>query len=140
VVTRLDVRAVETALLANPQQTAGVLKALTGHAAGDGGDWAANQEEATRAIWWFLKVARLAAEEEQWLMLDAAVQGMCDWDGHWDRWDPRNSIRDWLITLTGHAAATVASALRAQPHGARFYYEVIDDRHADTAIHAAQRT
>ncbi|MEV6404063.1 serine/threonine-protein kinase [Streptomyces bobili] len=142
-VTKLDVRAAETALLANPQQTTVVVKALTGHAGGDRGDWA-TREEATRAIWWLLKVARLAAREEQWPMLDAAVQGMCDWDGRWDRWDPRNSIRDWLITLTGHAAATVASALRAQPHGARYYYEVIDDRHANTAIrsaiHAAQRT
>ncbi|MEU5476787.1 serine/threonine-protein kinase [Streptomyces mirabilis] len=143
VVTKLDVRAAETALLANPQQTTDVLKALTGHAVGDRGDWA-TPEEATRAIWWLLKVARLAAQEEQWPMLDAAVQGMCDWDGRWDRWDPRNSIRDWLITLTGHTAATVASALRAQPHGARFYHEVIDDRRADiairSAIHAAQRT
>ncbi|MEV0469152.1 serine/threonine-protein kinase [Streptomyces prunicolor] len=142
-VTKLDVRAAEMALLANPQQTTAVVKALTGHAVGDRGDWAL-QEEATRAIWWLLKVARLAAEEEQWPMLDAAVQGMCDWDGRWDRWDPRNSIRDWLITLTGHAAATVASALRAQPHGARYYYEVVDDRRADitirSAIHAAQRT
>ncbi|QKW04218.1 serine/threonine-protein kinase [Streptomyces sp. NA02536] len=143
VVTKLDVRAAETALLANPQQTTDVLKALTGHAVGDRGDWATN-EEATRAIWWLLKVARLAAQEEQWPMLDAAVQGMCDWDGRWDRWDPRNSIRNWLITLTGHAAATVASALRAQPHGARFYHEVKDNRRADiairSAIHAAQGT
>lgn len=143
VVTKLDVRAAETALLANPQQTTDVLKALTGHAVGDRGDWA-TREEATRAIWWLLKVARLAAQEEQWPMLDAAVQGMSDWDGRWDRWDPRNSIRDWLITLTGHAAATVASALRAKPHGARYYHEVIDDRRADiairSAIHAAQRT
>ncbi|GAA3265048.1 MULTISPECIES: serine/threonine-protein kinase [Streptomyces] len=142
-VTKLDVRAAETALLANPQQTTAVLKALTGHAVGNRGDWATN-EEATRAIWWLLKVARLAAQEEQWPMLDAAVQGMCDWDGRWDRWDPRNSIRGWLITLRGHAAATVASALRAQPHGARFYYEVADDHHADlairSAIHAAQST
>ncbi|WP_327722305.1 serine/threonine protein kinase [Streptomyces sp. NBC_00490] len=141
-VTKLDVRAAETALLANPQQTTAVITALTGHSVGDRGDWVTDQE-ATRAIWWLLKVARLAAEEEQWTMLDAAVQGMCDWDGRWDRWDPRNSIRDWLVTLTGHAAATVASALRAQPHGARYYYEVLDNRHADTAIrsaiHAAQR-
>ncbi|UXX97395.1 serine/threonine protein kinase [Streptomyces sp. AD2-2] len=143
IVTKLDVRAAETALLANPQQTTAVLKALTGHAVGNQGDWATN-EEATRAIWWLLKVARLAAQEEQWPMLDVAVQGMCDWDGRWDRWDPRNSIRDWLITLRGHAAAIVASALRVQPHGARFYYEVADDHHADlairSAIHAAQRT
>ncbi|MGW2911280.1 serine/threonine-protein kinase [Streptomyces asoensis] len=143
VVTKLDVLAAETALLTNPQQTTAVLKALTAHAVGDRGNWATN-EEATRTIWWLLKVARLAAQEEHWAMLDAAVQGMCDWDARWDRWDPRNSIRDWLISLTGHAAATAASALRAQPQGARFYHEVIDDRHADlairSAIHAAQST
>lgn len=142
VVTKLDVPTVETALLANPQQTITVLQALTGHAVGDRGDWVPD-EEASRAIWWLLKVARLAAEEQQWSMLDAAVQGMCDWDGRWDRWDPRNTIRDWLRTLTGQAAATAAFALRAQPHGARYYYELIDDRRADTAIrsaiHAAQR-
>ncbi|QXE34426.1 serine/threonine protein kinase [Streptomyces sp. GMY02] len=140
VVTKLDVRAAETALFANPQQTTAVLNALTEHSSAY---WAA-QTEATRAIWWLLNVAGLAAQEEQWRLLDAAVQGMCAWDGRWDRWDPRNSIRDWLITLTGDAAATVASALRAQPAGARFYDEVIDDRRADlairSAIHAAQRT
>ncbi|MFJ4932113.1 hypothetical protein [Streptomyces sp. NPDC088736] len=65
---------------------------------------------------------------------------MCDWDGRWDRWDPRNSIRNWLSSLTGHAAATVASALRAQPHGARRYHEVLDDRSADTAIRSAIHT
>jgi hypothetical protein len=95
-------------------------------------------------VWWLLSIARLAAQKQQWTMLDAAVQGMCDWDGRWDRWDPRNTIRDWLRALTGQAAATVASALRAQPHGARHYHELIDDRRADitirSAIHTAQRT
>ncbi|MEV2189768.1 serine/threonine-protein kinase [Streptomyces phaeochromogenes] len=143
VVTKLIIPGATTALLANPQQTAAVLQSLTGHAAGDRGDWP-TWEEADRAVWWLLRVAQLAAQNRQWLMLDAAVQGMCDWDGRWDRWDPRNTIRDWLRSLTGQAAATVASALRAQPHGARYYHEVIDDRRADTAIrsaiHAAQRT
>ncbi|MEU8295623.1 serine/threonine-protein kinase [Streptomyces pseudogriseolus] len=142
-VTRLDVAAAEAALLANPEQTTAVLHALTAHAAGDRGDWA-SWDEADRTIWWLLDVARLAAEHNQWSMLDAAVQGICDWDGRWDRWDPRNTIRDWLRTLTGQAAATVASALRAQPYGARHYHELIDDRRADTAIrsaiHAAQRS
>jgi hypothetical protein len=117
VVTMLNVPGAKTALLANPQQTTAVLHTLTGRSVGDRGNWA-TREEAERAIWWLLGVARLAVEEQQWPMLDAAVQGMCDWDGRWDRWDPRNTIRDWLCTLTGPAAATVASALRAQPHGA----------------------
>ncbi|GGZ58020.1 hypothetical protein GCM10010387_59860 [Streptomyces inusitatus] len=143
VVTKLNIPDATAALLANPQQTTAVLQALTGHAAGDRGDWP-TWEEADRAVWWLLRVACLSAQKHQWPMLDDAVQGMCDWDGRWDRWDPRNTIRDWLRTLTGQAAATVASALRAQPHGARHYHEVIDDRRADTAIrsaiHAAQRT
>ncbi|WP_329374788.1 hypothetical protein [Streptomyces sp. NBC_01483] len=142
-VTKLNVPGAETALLANPQQATAVLHALIGHAVGYRGDWA-TFEEADRAVWWLLGAARLAAQEHQWPMLDAAVQGMCDWDGRWDRWDPRNTIRDCLRTLSGHAAATVASALRAQPHGGRHYHELIDDRRADTAIrsaiHAAQRT
>ncbi|MEU9663815.1 hypothetical protein [Streptomyces chartreusis] len=135
-VTKPDVPAAKTALLANLQQTTAVLQALTKHPVGDRGDWP-SRDEADRTIWWLLDIARHAAEHNQWSMLDAAVQGICDWDGRWDRWDPRNTIRDWLRTLTGQAAATAASALHAQPHSARHYHELIDDRRADTAIHAA---
>ncbi len=42
-----------------------------------------------------------------------------------------------MRTLTGHAAIIVASALRAQPHGARLLYELADERRVDSAIRSA---
>jgi serine/threonine-protein kinase len=130
VITRLNVGTAQAALLANPAQTTVVVQALPEHA--DAVDWP-EHEDSDRALWWLLEVARLAAHEEQCPLLDAAVQGMCDWDGRWDRTD----IRDWMRTLTGHAAIIVASALRAQPHGARLPYELADERRVDSAIRSA---
>lgn len=51
VVTKLDVRAAETALLANPEQTTAALQALNGHAVGYRGDWP-TWGEADRAVRW----------------------------------------------------------------------------------------
>ncbi|MFF3247052.1 serine/threonine-protein kinase [Streptomyces sp. NPDC002870] len=136
-VAKLSVPTAERALLANTHQAVTVVRALTGHAAGDDrGDWP-EWPERDSAVWWLLDVARLAARENQWDLLDAAVQGMCDWDGRWDRWKPQNDIKSWLRTLTGQAATVVASALRAQPHGARHLHELADDRHVDMAIRSA---
>ncbi|MET7927044.1 protein kinase [Streptomyces sp. NPDC005349] len=134
VVTRMKVTTARQALLDNLAQTDAVIHALTQHAAAD--NWP-SWEEADRAIWWLLDVARLAAREKQWALLDTAVQGMCDWDGRFDRWKPRDDIKDWMRQLTGHSATIVASALRAQPDGARFLYELADDRRVDHAIRSA---
>ncbi|MGX1471194.1 UNVERIFIED_CONTAM: hypothetical protein RKD50_000002 [Streptomyces canus] len=134
VITRLNVRNARKALLDNPAQTTAVAQALTWHAAAH--DWP-SWEEADRAVWWLLDVARLAAREEQWALLDTAVQGMCDWDGRFDRWKPRDDIKDWMRELTGHSANIVASALRAQLDGAHFLYELADDRRVDQAIRSA---
>ena len=41
--------------------------------------------------------------------------------------------KDWMRGLTGHAASVVASALPAQPNGARLLYELADDRQVDPA-------
>ncbi|WP_327238849.1 MULTISPECIES: protein kinase domain-containing protein [unclassified Streptomyces] len=133
VVTHLNVG---VTLLSNVDQTAAVVRALTAHAPGDRGDWP-RPEEAARTIWWLLDVARLAARKERWEVLDAAVQGMCDWDGRWDQWDPQRDVRAWMRTLTGHAATVVATALRAQPAGARHLHELTDDRRTDIAIRSA---
>ncbi|MER5720357.1 serine/threonine-protein kinase [Streptomyces sp. NPDC002132] len=134
VITRLNVTTAREALLDNPAQTTTVAQALTLHAAAH--DWPTS-EEADRAMWWLLDVARLAAHEKQWVLLDTAVQGMCEWDGRFDQWEPRDDIKDWMRELAGHAASIVASALRAQPNGARLLYELADDRRVDQAIRSA---
>jgi hypothetical protein len=133
-VTKLSVKAAEEALLANPDQTVLVVQALTRHAAAH--DWP-SWEEADRAVWWLLYVSRVAAREEQWVLLETAVQGMCEWNARFDRWSPRGDIMDWMRTLTGHAASIVASALRAQPQGAHHLHELADDRRVDQAIRSA---
>jgi hypothetical protein len=133
-IAKLSVKMAEDALLANPGLTVSVVQALTRHAAAS--DWPTWQE-ADRAVWWLLYVARLAAREEQWPLLDTAVQGMCDWDGRFDRWKPQDDIKDWMRTLTGHAASIVASVLRAQPDGARHLHELADDHRVDQAIRSA---
>jgi hypothetical protein len=50
---------------------------------------------------------------------------------------PQDDIKDWMRTLTGHAASIVASALRAQPDGARHLHGLADDRRVDQAIRSA---
>ncbi|MFG3085595.1 serine/threonine-protein kinase [Streptomyces parvulus] len=137
VLTKLKVTTARKALLDNADQTADVVQALTRHAASD--DWPTWQE-ADRAVWWLLDVARLAAREKKWSLLDTAVQGMCDWHGRFDRWKPQDDIKDWMRELTGHAASVVASALRAQPEGARHLHELADDRRVDQAIRSAVYT
>ncbi|MCX5314794.1 serine/threonine-protein kinase [Streptomyces sp. NBC_00154] len=134
VITRVRVMSAREALLDNAAQTAVVVQALTRHAAAD--DWP-SRDEADRALWWLLDVARLAARDKQWALLDTAVQGMCDWDGRFDRWKPQDDIKDWMRELTGHAASVVASALRAQPDGARHLHELADERRVDLAIRSA---
>ncbi|MFJ7095872.1 hypothetical protein ACIQWL_37465 [Streptomyces mirabilis] len=44
-----------------------------------------------------------------------------------------------MRTLTGQAAHIAASALHAQPDGARYLHELVDDRHIDLEICSAIR-
>ncbi|TXS35119.1 hypothetical protein EAO75_45385 [Streptomyces sp. uw30] len=135
--TKLKVATARRALLDNAAQTAAVVHALTQHAAAaDRPTW----EEADRATWWLLDVARLAACEKQWALLDTAVQGMCDWDCRFDQWKPQDDIKDWMRELTGHAESVVASALRAQADGARNLHELADDRGVDQPSVASSTT
>ncbi|MCP9211445.1 serine/threonine-protein kinase [Streptomyces sp. NEAU-Y11] len=133
----LSLDAASGALLANTHQATVVVRALTDHARGDeSGTWP-SWDEADRAVCWLLGVARLAAREEQWELLDAAVQGTSEWDGRHDRWAPRNEIEAWMRGLSGQAANVVASALRTQPHGAFYLHELADDRQVAIAIRSA---
>ncbi|MEV0529945.1 serine/threonine-protein kinase [Streptomyces sp. NPDC050439] len=137
-VTRLDMDSAETALLANPVQAIGLTVALASHVKGDRGQWPTNIE-ADRAIWWLLGVARTAAREEEWGLLDAAAQGMCIWDGAFDQWKPQDSINDWLRRLSGPAASAVASVLREHPSSARHFWELESERGVDTGLRSVIR-
>ncbi|MFE5968131.1 protein kinase [Streptomyces sp. NPDC056463] len=135
----LDIEVAGPALLSDVPRAVAVLKALANHAHGDErGNWP-RLEEMDRAIWWLLAAAAAASQAEQWVLLEAAADSMCAWDGACDPWKPQNSIKEWLRNLDGQAAAVVASVLRQHPHSAQHFAELTVE-HAMTlrsAIHAA---
>ncbi|MFC9529026.1 protein kinase [Streptomyces sp. NPDC056975] len=135
-VARLDMATAEPALVANPHQSTALVRAMAAQVDGDRGQWPAFSE-ADRAIWWLLKVARTAAREEEWDLLDAAAKGMCTWDDRFDQWKPQDSIKGWLRSLSGHAAEVVASVLREHPVSARHFWELADERRVDMVLRGA---
>lgn len=140
-VTALDIKAARPVLLSDAPRAVTVFRALASHSRGDErGNWP-RFEEMNRAICWLLAAATAAGRKEQWALLDAATDSMCEWDGACDQWKPQNLIREWLRTLEGQAAAVVASVLRQHPHSARHFAELTDERGVEVslrgAIHAA---
>ncbi|GAA3778115.1 protein kinase [Streptomyces chiangmaiensis] len=135
-VARIDLEVAEPALLANPAQAITLVQAMAAQVDGDRGQWPAFTE-AERAIYWLLRVSRIAAHEEQWDLLETAVRGMCTWDDRFDQWNPQDSIKSWLRSLSGHGAQVVASVLREFPGSARHFWELEDERRVDTEIRSA---
>ncbi|WP_435192099.1 protein kinase domain-containing protein [Streptomyces sp. bgisy126] len=135
-VALLNLEAAEPALLANPAQAIALMGAMAVQVDGDRGQWP-TFPEADRAIWWLLKVSRMAARAEEWDLLEAAVQAMCIWDDRFDQWKPQDSIKSWLRALSGGQADIVASVLREFPGSARHFWDLKDARHTDTRIRSA---
>ncbi|MFJ9379294.1 protein kinase [Streptomyces sp. NPDC101455] len=126
-------------LLANPEQALTLVRAMAGHVHGDGTGWP-HYNESKRAIAWLRGVARRAAQEEEWDLLEEAARGMCIWDAASNEFDQQNATRDWLRRLRGEAAQILAGVLRDHPGSARFYYELADERAVDMAIRGAIRS
>lgn len=136
-VTALEAELAGPALLSDVPRAVAVVQALAKHVSGDAcGQWP-RFGEADRAIWWLLRVAALAGREEQWELLDAAMDGMCTWDEAFDQWKPQDSIRRWLRSLDGHAAAVVSSVLRHRPRSAQHFHELANERGVDVALRSA---
>ncbi|MEU2901212.1 protein kinase domain-containing protein [Streptomyces sp. NPDC001273] len=123
-------------LLANPEQALTLVKAMAGHVHGDGTGWP-HYNECKRAIAWLRGVARHAAREEEWEVLEEAARGMCTWDAASNEFDQQIATRDWLRHLHGQAAQILASVLREHPGSARYYYELTGERAVDIAIRSA---
>ncbi|MFH0246385.1 protein kinase [Streptomyces sp. HK10] len=137
-VARLNMETAEPALLTNPGQSIALVRAMAAQVAGDRGQWP-TFSEISRAIRWLLSVARAAARQEEWDLLEAAAQGVCTWDDAFDRWRPQDFIRSWLRSLSGHAATVVASVLREHPGSAGHFWELEDDRRVDAGLRDAVR-
>ncbi|MEU4080423.1 serine/threonine-protein kinase [Streptomyces venezuelae] len=136
VLPNLDMDTAAPLLLDHPEQTRTLVEAMTGHVRGDGNGWP-HYNESKRAIAWLRGVARHAAEEEQWDLLEEAARGMCTWDEASNEFDQQIATRNWLRRLRGQAARIVAGALRDHPGSARFYYELASERAVDMAIRSA---
>ncbi|MDH6502451.1 serine/threonine-protein kinase [Streptomyces sp. SAI-149] len=132
----LDMEATAPLLLDHPEQTRTLVEAMTGHVRGDGNGWP-HYNESKRAIAWLRGIARRAAEEEQWDLLEEAVRGMCTWDEASNEFDQQTATRNWLRRLHGQAARIVAGALKDHPGSARFYNELAGERAVDMAIRNA---
>ncbi|MFE2640155.1 protein kinase [Streptomyces scopuliridis] len=137
-VARLKLDIAAPAILANPRQAITLVRAMAVQVDGDRGQWPAFAE-ADRAIWWLLRVAQLAAREEEWDLLEASFQALCTWDARFDQWKPQDSVKRWLRTLSGHAAGIVASVFREFPHSARHFGELEDERIVDKGLRGAVR-
>ncbi|MBQ0890044.1 serine/threonine protein kinase [Streptomyces sp. RM72] len=136
VLPNLDMDTAAPLLLDHPEQTRTLVEAMTGHVRGDGNGWP-HYNESKRAIAWLRGVARHAAEEQQWDLLEEAARGMCTWDEASNEFDQQIATRNWLRRLRGQAARIVAGALRDHPGSARFYYELANERAVDMAIRNA---
>ncbi|MGW1736714.1 protein kinase domain-containing protein [Streptomyces sp. NPDC001999] len=135
-VARLDLEGATPTLMANPTQAITLVEAMAAQVDGDRGQWP-TFSEADRAIYWLLRVSRIATREEQWDLLEAAVRGMCNWDDRFDQWKPQDSIKGWLRSLSGHGAEVVASVLREFPGSARHFGELRGERRVDMRIRSA---
>ncbi len=136
VLPNLDMGRTAPLLLDHPEQTRILVQAMTGHVRGDGTGWP-HYNESKRTIAWLRGVARHAAEEEQWDLLEEAARGMCTWDEASNEFDQQIATRDWLRRLYGQAARIVAGVLRDHPGSARFYYELAGERAVAMAIRSA---
>ncbi|MFE1518258.1 serine/threonine-protein kinase [[Kitasatospora] papulosa] len=136
VLARLDVGTATPILLEHPEQARTLVEAMTGHVRGDGTGWP-HYNESKRAIAWLRGVARHAAEDEQWDLLEEAARGMCTWDEASNEFDQQDATQNWLRHLHGQAARILAGVLRDHPGSARFYYELAGERAVDMAIRNA---
>ncbi|WP_127452976.1 serine/threonine-protein kinase [Streptomyces sp. B29(2018)] len=132
----LDMETAGPLLLDHPEQTRALVQAMTGHVRGDG-TGCPHWNESKRAIAWLRGVARHAAAEDQWDLLEEATRGMCTWDEASNEFDQQSATRDWLRRLRGQAARIVAGVLRDHPGSARIYCELAGERAVDMAIRSA---
>ncbi|MFD3976334.1 serine/threonine-protein kinase [Streptomyces cyaneofuscatus] len=113
-----------------------VLQALTDHVGG-ADTRRVEYMEATQVTVWLQSVADHAAREQQWDLMEEAMQAMCTWDGAWDQWDARDVIGPWLRSLKDDAASVAAAVLHDHSESAEHFSHFADDRTVDPRIRRA---
>ncbi|WP_329470899.1 serine/threonine protein kinase [Streptomyces sp. NBC_01723] len=116
-----------------------IFRALAGHVDGDDTRRVEFGEAAT-VVTWLCDVASYAANRHHWDVLEDAVDAMCIWDAAWDQWSAQKRVRSWLESLSGEAAAAVASVLRQHEESAHHFSGLAGSRGADLRIRQAVRS
>ena len=125
---RLGRSSVGYATKADPEVVEEVLAMLREHV--DGGT-------RTGYIWispiarLILEVCRAATIENNLDLMESALVTLFVWDEHWDQWDPQKDVKDWIRTLRGEAAGTVASVLRDYSDTIRHLSELANETRVD---------
>lgn len=131
----LSVESVGPALVRNTHQAGVVLRALAKHAAGNG-TRRNTHADADRAMSWLLSVSFYAEQGHRWQLLDESMRAMCRWDAAYDRRSQQETMRIWLSTLSGQAAAIVAAILRDQPDSAKRFRVLSQEAGAHVRLRA----
>jgi hypothetical protein len=84
-----------------------------------------------------LVICRHASREENWTLLEEAVDAMLAWDAVWDQWNARDAIIAWMRGVDGEVARIVASALRQNQDGRPHFEALVQDRNVDGRLRAA---
>ncbi|MET9816281.1 MULTISPECIES: serine/threonine protein kinase [unclassified Streptomyces] len=122
------------ALLAVPGQAAEVVRAM---AALLGTHRPPERGEVDAMITWLMEIAQQAAEAGELDLLEECCNGAFEWDADWDQWIPQRHIADWLLTLAGDSASSVAGVLRRHPACAAHFSHLADNLRIDHRIRAA---
>jgi len=105
-----------------------------------GGDWQYRDFKWANAVirlpW---RIARRAAADQDWELLESAFETVAQWDELWDQWDVQKAIRSWLRDLKGDAARITARILQVHPDSAPHFADLADDRRVDQRLRAAVR-
>lgn len=133
---QLEARLAASALGDNLSHAQTILQAVTDHVGG-AGTRRVEYMEATQVTVWLKSVAGHAAVEQQWDLMEEAMEAMCTWDGVWDRWDARDAISPWLRSLKDDAASVAAAVLHDHPDSAEHFSHFADDRTVDPRIRRA---
>ncbi|MFC7842762.1 protein kinase [Streptomyces sp. NPDC057382] len=122
------------ALLAVPGQATEVVQAM---ATLVGTHRPPERGEVDAVIMWLMNIAQEAVDAGELDLLEECCNGAFEWDADWDQWIPQRHIADWLLTLTGDSASSVAAALRRHPACAAHFSHLADTFRIDHRIQAA---
>jgi serine/threonine protein kinase len=100
-------------LVNDPPYAERIIEAMRDHLCGPESNWGDRRfDRANAPLRWLRQVAQVASVAEQFGVLEDAASALFAAGAIWRRFPERSGTRRWLDELQGHAAETVARALR----------------------------